>query len=383
MSLNRFNPSNDMALAADTASYSPPRPVAAMERDLAALADLWDDGRGDTTPRPWGWSRATRTWYKSHGTDPAALPTDTELATWRTLSGRAFAADYIRAWLQGTDPDTWVGHEMQFCTHVPTEWPPAPPVLSGVSSVLSSVLSVPSSVPSAMPHTPPESGVPRWIFKAPWSSSGRGIVIATDWNSHVRGRLEGFVRRQGGFLADRYYDKTLDFALEFLARDDGRVRCIGYSVFEAGASGRYAANLIAPQRRLRHIVETAAGRSLAACVRRHEALLTARLGGRYAGPLGIDMLVAREGGRTVVHPCVEINLRMNMGILALLLERRKWDVAFYQRLRRRLEAEDFPFARFGDLDSCMRSSTRVPLTPSREHGFQAVIEAGRLVIVQS
>ena len=36
----------------------------------------------------------------------------------------------------------------------------------------------------------------------------------------------------------------------------------------------------------------------------------------YRGPVGIDMM-RLAGGR--VHPCVEINFRMTMGLLALLL----------------------------------------------------------------
>ena len=38
------------------------------------------------------------------------------------------------------------------------------------------------------------------------------------------------------------------------------------------------------------------------------------------GYLGVDMMICRqEGGREyVVHPCVEINMRMNMGVVARL-----------------------------------------------------------------
>ena len=38
--------------------------------------------------------------------------------------------------------------------------------------------------------------------------------------------------------------------------------------------------------------------------------------------MGIDMLAYREGGRLMLDPCVELNLRMTMGVAAMLLARR-------------------------------------------------------------
>jgi hypothetical protein len=38
--------------------------------------------------------------------------------------------------------------------------------------------------------------------------------------------------------------------------------------------------------------------------------------GQYQGIVGIDMMVVRGG---LIHPCVEINLRMNMGVVAMKL----------------------------------------------------------------
>lgn len=42
------------------------------------------------------------------------------------------------------------------------------------------------------------------------------------------------------------------------------------------------------------------------------------IGTDYAGYLGVDMMICREGENFLVHPCVEINLRMNMGVVARL-----------------------------------------------------------------
>ena len=42
-------------------------------------------------------------------------------------------------------------------------------------------------------------------------------------------------------------------------------------------------------------------------------------GGAYEGYLGVDMMICRDGDEYYVHPCVEVNLRMNMGVVSRLL----------------------------------------------------------------
>ena len=67
----------------------------------------------------------------------------------------------------------------------------------------------------------------------------------------------------------------------------------------------------------------------------------------YHGPIGIDMLKTADGH---IHPCLEINFRMNMGILALLLEEQ-----------------------YG-------AGCTIQLTPRRPDGFEALVERGKLMI---
>lgn len=43
----------------------------------------------------------------------------------------------------------------------------------------------------------------------------------------------------------------------------------------------------------------------------------------YTGALGVDMMIYRNGEQQdKIHPCVEINLRNNMGIVALEVSRK-------------------------------------------------------------
>jgi hypothetical protein len=41
--------------------------------------------------------------------------------------------------------------------------------------------------------------------------------------------------------------------------------------------------------------------------------------GVYEGYLGVDMMICREGNEYLAHPCVEVNLRMNMGVVSRIL----------------------------------------------------------------
>ena len=47
--------------------------------------------------------------------------------------------------------------------------------------------------------------------------------------------------------------------------------------------------------------------------------MTGILVGNYQGYLGVDMMVVRCGEEYFVHPCIEVNLRMNMGVVSRLL----------------------------------------------------------------
>ncbi|MBQ9362951.1 MAG: hypothetical protein IJT97_05940, partial [Bacteroidaceae bacterium] len=265
-----FNPSNDMALAANLRQYSPPKRIQQMEADLAALAGLWPEG-------PWGWSLATKRRYLQMGVSAERLPSDEWIAEVRRLSSRQFACEYLHGLLCELDDGRLLGKDMTFHTELGR---------TGVGAV---------------------------IYKSPWSSSGRGVFTSVNLTEEqVRTRLQGFLHTQGGYVSDRFYmDKTLDFAMEFWVHPDHRVEFLGYSVFHTEANGAYAYNLVDSQEQLCALIDV--DRTLLTrLIDYHKSHLGQR---PYHGPVGIDMLKTP----CALHPVVEINFRMNMGILALLL----------------------------------------------------------------
>ena len=306
-----FNCSNDMALAAHVRQYVPPKRIQQMEADLADLARVWE---GTRFAGPWGWSLATKQRYRQMGVAGELLPSDEWLEEVRRLSSREFACEYVKELLEEMKDERLLGEEMAFCKDVST--------VNSQQSIVNSPL----------------------IFKSPWSSSGRGVFVGR-WNdARTQARLQGFLSSQGGFVVDRFYeDKVLDFAMEFFVHEDHTAEFLGYSVFQTGESGAYGYNYVESQEELlrRIDVDAALLHRLIAYHKEHLAQTA------YHGPVGIDMLKTADGS---IHPCLEINLRMNMGILALLL-----------------------FEQYG-------SNATVALTPEREHGFQAQVDEGRLMI---
>ena len=308
-----------MALAANVRQYRPPKRIQQMEADLADLAQVWEDTR---FAGPWGWSLATKQRYSQMGIAEELLPSDDWLAELRRLSSREFACGYIKDLLAEMKDERLLGSEMKWVDNLNCQ-------LSTTNC--------------------------QFIFKSPWSSSGRGVFVAevekkdnqlstVNYQLSIINRLQGFLSSQGGFVMDRFYaDKVLDFAMEFFVNDDKRVDFLGYSVFHASENGAYGYNHVESQEELveRIGIDPEFLQRLMAYHREHLSRIA------YRGPVGIDMLKTADGH---IHPCLEINFRLNMGILALLLQER-----------------------YG-------AGCTIQLTPLNPNGFEALVEKGKLMI---
>lgn len=297
-----FNPSHDMALAAHSASYTPPRAIAEMERRMADFPQRWAR-EGDVVltdwrvsyaqlvrqaghpliPEPWGWNIPLRRRLLRLGVPAELMPTEDELERWRNYSSRRFAANYLHELLPLLPTARLAGREM------------------------ASFDRAEDFVRQAEPGT--------YILKPEFSSSGRGHRIVT--LPEEAGAL-----RMHHFLADRFLtDKLLDAALLYYIERDGRVRFLGYSVFHTNARGGYLRQEQLTQDRLREMIVQAVADAaeMDDLISAHSQLLSRLLAPHYRGYVGIDMLVARDAHRRpVLHPCLELNLRMTMGIAWLL-----------------------------------------------------------------
>lgn len=161
-----------------------------------------------------------------------------------------------------------------------------------------------------------------FIIKTPYSSSGRGqLRLANNrLTPSQRNRLHGMLRSQGSVGVEAALDRTLDFAMEFHANEQGDIAYRGLSVFTTDNRGAYLGNYLRPQSALRDMLLTYVPAATLDRLQQTVALaLATTLAGRYAGFLGVDMLIYNVGDAFLVHPCVEINLRYTMGMAAIRL----------------------------------------------------------------
>lgn len=305
-----FNPSNDLALAANTSNYIPPRLVQAMEQDLQPVTRYWQHG-------PWGWSLNTRRRYQGMGISPDRLPSDEWLDNHRRLSDRATDAAYIQALLQEDWGGRLAGHRME-----------------SISLAQFRDLQARAEAGKGL------------IYKAPWSSSGKGnLPAANGLLPDDERRVMNILHHDGHILVDRFYAKVADFAMEFDIRPGGESRFLGYSLFQTAGRGRYGGQRVAPQETV--LREIGADRGLLRDLVSYHLSHLPLLG--YTGPMGIDMMLLADGR---LHPVVELNLRRNMGILALEVERRHPGIR------------------------------DIELTPRGPHGFQMIVQNGWLRITR-
>ena len=314
-----FNPAHDMALANNSPYYKAPTEIERMAYDLAVLP-AWYGEKGkikvgqlqqvellhlqiahkELLPdvawtckwesgeyMPWGWDAAMLYLLRANGVDASCLPTDEQIAKIRYLSGRQRCVEVLGKMknIPGICGD------MKICQS-----------LSEVHFYMSDMGDI--------------------VLKSPWSGSGRGVmkVNALTWSDSVEGWIKRVLRSQGEIMVEPLFDKICDFAMEFFADGSGIVSFVGYSWFETDTYGNYKENRLCSDRRIEQMLAVYVS---IATLQRVKFVLTEQLsfllGENFRGYLGVDMMICRVNGRYRFHPCVEINLRMNMGIVSHII----------------------------------------------------------------
>lgn len=315
-SVHLFFPENDLALATDVANYTPPEAAVRLRRAgdvlplwyaspgdcfcCSGVNDRWlssmqerfridvdvfpYDFSGKFMPAPWGWSKASRGYFRQLGFPEVLLPGDTSLEAIRNLSHRRTA--------------------------------------SGLIEKLSERISFPIASPAVELRTQEDiegfvALVGDAVFKAPWSSSGRGLVRVDHPTlaRYIR-QLCGTVRRQGSVMAERYHAvKLCDFAMLFNMAGD-ECSAAGFSLFSTTGMGVYTGNMLMPDGSiLNRLGEHYSRENLLILQDAIGGVLRDVIGEAYSGPLGVDMMLVEEDG-DVMPVIAELNLRMTMGHVA-------------------------------------------------------------------
>ncbi|MGV8962503.1 MAG: hypothetical protein ACOH2V_03885 [Candidatus Saccharimonadaceae bacterium] len=155
------------------------------------------------------------------------------------------------------------------------------------------------------------------VLKMPYSGSGKGIVWIKgaitdkqiDWCKRV-------INVQGGVVVEPVLNRVQDFAMEFEMTDNG-IQFVGYSLFQSAPSGAYSGSSLISDAAIEDRLSTYIERSLLEQLR---SVLTIKLSEyfpNYRGYLGVDMMICQTSDKVYqLQPCVEVNMRMNMGIVA-------------------------------------------------------------------
>lgn len=160
------------------------------------------------------------------------------------------------------------------------------------------------------------------LAKAPYSSSGRGLLWlpVTGLTRTENQILHGILKKQGSVSIEHVLDKKTDFAMEFLTDGNGNIQFAGYSLFETNSKGAYESNYIGSQQSIENeLTQYIPKKWLDRVKDVLFSILKERYAHLYEGCVGVDMMIYTDNGKYELHPCVEINMRFNMGYLALKL----------------------------------------------------------------
>jgi len=166
------------------------------------------------------------------------------------------------------------------------------------------------------------------VFKAPWSSSGRGLLVLRphELKGYNLQWLQGVLQHQKYVMAEHWLQVVLNIGLHFQVLTNQQIQYLGYSTFTTNYNTQYAGNNLKELKRqlsdeeksflspelLLHVTD-----ALKVILER-STIFT-----QYEGFIGIDALLYRdEANQLRIQPCLEMNMRYNMGLLALELEKK-------------------------------------------------------------
>jgi hypothetical protein len=128
--------------------------------------------------------------------------------------------------------------------------------------------------------------------------------------------ISAVLKSQGYIMVEPLLDRVTDFSLHFHVSPE-TIRYEGVGRFETNSNGQYEANILNS--------DVSDIQDIVPLEQLSEQLIDAfqffDIPKKYAGYAGVDLMVIRFDGRYLIQPCVEVNWRYNMGIVALRLQR--------------------------------------------------------------
>ena len=323
-----FNPEHDLALANGDAHYLAPRNIREMAHDLAPLMDYleWDT--------PWGWDAAVASHLHKSGIPRQELPNDAMLAALRTRSERITAHHLLLQMLPLTDHITG---ESYVCRSLDD--------IKACATQHSHLL-------LKAPLSGSGKGLRHLNLNDNHPSSRRSTSALTSTFKKIESWADALIRRHGYLTAEPYYDKVQDFAMEFCVTD-GQCHFIGYSLFTTDTHGRYDSNLLLSdadiEARLSEYIPRSVLHDVRHFIEAHTELIVPAEWdtSRFPITFGIDMMIVNIIGQQPIHPDGNSQLRIQNSAAQREQSQASWtsqvlrQVLNYAEPARNLKAEHY------------------------------------------
>ena len=283
-SLYIFNPEHDLCLANGDSNFVPPASAMEFGRDCDSVVSIIG---GDAPVVVWGWNPVIKRRLLRLGVSQDFLPSNECLAEIKKLSHRRWAAQ----------AGEFVRNRMSLCEAL----------LAGKVCEFSSLSQIEDFL----------NLYGSAVLKAPWSGSGKGLrrVRKGAFSVYDSGWCRNIISSQGSVIAEREEKVVQDFGVLFHIGGN-TVSFEGYSLFYTDNCA-YKGNVLASDRyildKLSSFVPAYVISDVVCCLKN---FLEQNFLGRYNGFVGIDMFICQSDGVYKLVPCVEINVRMTMGLLA-------------------------------------------------------------------
>jgi hypothetical protein len=335
-----FNPTCELAVANGSFSYQPPLLLREMEQDLsilpiafctppdhiltdkkpsatfvkklsdngltvpkfASLKELEEDaGASFNWLKPWGWSPAAHHYLKNLKQNCSAEFKSSPVFNWNdsqiSLFERASSLEFLKRTIAGLKDDSLISKQLVGQKTFSTD---------KIEKLLTKFGQI--------------------VAKAPLSSSGRGIqmIRKSPIDNAKKQWISGIIKHQGYIIIEPLLEKVLDFSFQYKIISKTNVEFLGISVFETSSTGQYLRTLLNTEFSSSFSAETndlLLGKVNELALVLKDKLKDSNYSASYSGFLGIDAMIFKHNGQYLIQPCIEINCRMNMGILAKSLEK--------------------------------------------------------------
>jgi len=335
-----FNPEHELALANNDENFMPKASVKKLAEDLALLP-LWISGNSERneelcvqtrtdllhlvvkTSLPlkmtdeisvWGWNKYIRKKLILSGINKKFLPSDEYLENIRELSHRKTASEAM----------IFLRNKLK-------------------NSILPQPAKILKNVSDIKDFAQKYSEI---VLKSPYSSSGKGIYFSNKYMSNsILGWCRRTIKQQGCVLGEKRFDVVKNFAMLFQIVDN-QTNFVGYSLFETDGK-TYRNNILTSDENIEDMIcycgfdppptnsqqigtfssdfSFGFSNQVGSTIEK-DLLITVKqtlmnffnkkIAQKYNGFLGVDMFVFQENGKIFLNPCVEINLRYTMGLVA-------------------------------------------------------------------